>query len=48
MLTARAITKTAMSSDTSDCTSIVSFAHRDMGITSVGLNAIAFVNDMYT
>jgi hypothetical protein len=41
MLTARAITSTAIISDTIDCSSIVSYAHRDMGRTSLGLNASA-------
>ncbi len=29
--------------ETADCMSISSFAHRDMGIVSVGLNAVALV-----
>ena len=45
MLTARAITSAPTPSDTADCTAIVSLAHRASGITSVGLNAVAFVND---
>jgi hypothetical protein len=45
-LTARAITSAASMSDIADCTSIASFAHFDMGITSVGLNAVALVNDV--
>ena len=45
MLTARATTSTRVTTEISDCVSIVSFAQRVMGITSVGLNAIAFVND---
>ncbi len=45
MLTARAITSTTVITETTDCVSIVSFAHRVMGMTSVGLNAIAFVDD---
>ena len=45
MLTARAITRIAIISDTNDWTSIVSFAQCLIGMTSVGLNASAFVND---
>ena len=45
MLTARAITSAPTPSDTADWTAIVSLAHRASGITSVGLNAVAFVND---
>ena len=30
-----------------DCSIIVIFVQRDIGITSVGLNAVAFVNDVY-
>ena len=44
-LTARAMTSTAISNDTADCTSMSIFAHRDIGITSVGLNAVALVNE---
>jgi hypothetical protein len=44
MLTARATTRIAIISDTNDCRSMVSFAHRASGITSVGLNASALVN----
>jgi len=47
MLTARAMTSAPMASDTEDCTSMVSFAHLANGITSVGLNAVALVNDRY-
>jgi hypothetical protein len=45
MLTARAMTSAPTESDTADWTAIVSLAHRASGITSVGLNAVAFVND---
>jgi len=45
MLTARAITSAPTASDTADWTSMVSFAHLASGMTSVGLNAVAFVND---
>ena len=47
MLTARAMTSATVISDTADCASMVSFAHRERGITSVGLNAVAFVNEKY-
>ena len=47
MLMARAMTSAPTASDTADWTSMVSFAHRASGITSVGLNAVALVNDMY-
>ena len=29
------------------CTAIAALAHRDNGMTSVGLNAVALVNDTY-
>ena len=45
MFTARAITSTPTASDTADWTSMVSLAHLASGITSVGLNAVALVND---
>jgi hypothetical protein len=45
MLTARAMTSTRVMTEMRDCVSIVSLAQRVMGIASVGLNAIAFVND---
>lgn len=44
-LTARAITRAAVTSDTADSSIIASFVHRVIGIVSVGLNAVAFVND---
>jgi hypothetical protein len=47
MLTARAISSAPAASETADWTSIVSFAQRASGITSVGLNAVALVNDRY-
>jgi hypothetical protein len=47
MLTARAITRPMITSDTSDCSAIVSFAHPAMGITSVGLNAVLLVRPRY-
>jgi len=45
MLTARAMTNAAVTRETADCSIIDSFAHRDSGIVSVGLNAVALVND---
>ena len=44
MLTARATTNPRISSDVSDCKAISSFAQWTNGITSVGLNAVEFVN----
>jgi hypothetical protein len=46
-LTARAMISTTMLSDTADWSIIVNLAHRDSGRTSVGLNAVALVNDRY-
>ena len=43
--TARATTSAPIASDTADCSSMASFAHRASGMTSVGLNAVALVND---
>jgi predicted nucleic acid-binding protein len=45
MLTARATTITASASEIADCTSMSIFAQRLSGIASVGLNAVAFVNE---
>ena len=45
MFTARATTITASVRLIADCTSISIFAQRLSGIASVGLNAVAFVND---
>jgi len=45
MLTALAMTRAARSSETADWTSMSILAQRDSGITSVGLNAVALVND---
>jgi uncharacterized membrane protein len=44
---ARAITRMAITSDVIACTIIVSLAHRMTGRVSVGLNAVALVNDRY-
>ncbi len=43
MLTARATTRRTVSSDTTDCRVISSFAQVDSGIVSVGLKAVALV-----
>lgn len=43
--TARAITRAMVISEMADWPSMAIFAHRDMGIVSVGLNAQALVND---
>ncbi len=45
MFTARAMTRATVTSDTADWNSIAIFAQRDSGSTSVGLNAVALVND---
>lgn len=45
MLTARAMTRARVASETRDCPSMVSFAHRESGMTSVGLKAVALVNE---
>ena len=46
MLTARAITSTASINDSADSIIIANLAQRVSGITSVGLNAVALVNDV--
>lgn len=45
MLTARAMTRARVTSETRDCPSMVSLAHRDSGMTSVGLKAVALVKE---
>ena len=45
MFTARAATSRSVTSERLDCTSISSFAVRESGSVSVGLNALEFVND---
>ena len=45
MLTALAMTRATVTRDAADWTSMSILAHRDSGITSVGLNALALVND---
>ena len=47
MFTARAATSSTVIDDAADSISISNFAGRVSGIASVGLNAIAFVNEMY-
>ena len=44
MLTARATISATVTMETIDCKVMASFAQRDSGITSVGLNAAALVN----
>ena len=43
MLTARATTSATVTMEMTDCRVMASLAHRDSGITSVGLNAEALV-----
>jgi len=47
MLTARAITRPMTARHAVACTAIASFAQREIGITSVGLNAVALVKPRY-
>jgi hypothetical protein len=47
MLTARAITRATVTSEIRDWASMVSFAHRESGMTSVGLKAVALVKERY-
>ncbi len=47
MFTARDTTRATVSSDARDCSIISSFAVADSGMVSVGLNAVALVNDVY-
>ena len=44
---ARAMTRIAITSDSDAWTIMVSLAHRLTGRVSVGLNAVALVNDRY-
>ena len=44
-LTARAITSAAVTRETADCSIIASLVHLDIGMVSVGLNAVALVNE---
>ena len=46
MFTARATTRIASTSETEDSMVMANFAHLESGMTSVGLNAVAFVNDV--
>ena len=47
MFTARDTTRATVTIEMSACTVIATLAQRDMGMTSVGLNAEAFVKDRY-
>ncbi len=47
MFTARAITSPMITSELVAWTAMASFAHRASGMTSVGLNAVEFVNPRY-
>jgi len=47
MFTARAMTSAAVTNDTEAWSIIASFPHRDIGMVSVGLKAVAFVNETY-
>ena len=47
MLTARETTRATVTIEMADCTVIAILAHRESGITSVGLNAAAFVSARY-
>ena len=47
MLTARATTRATVTIETEDWAVIANFAHRDIGIVSVGLNAVALVKATY-
>ena len=48
MFTARATTRIASTSDSDDSIIIAHFAQWASGMTSVGLNAVAAVYDVYT
>ena len=45
MLTARATTRATVTTETAAWAVMAIFAHRDSGIVSVGLNAVALVKD---
>jgi hypothetical protein len=47
MLTARATTRATVTIETAAWAVMPIFAQRDIGMTSVGLNAAAFVKDRY-
>ena len=47
IFTARETTRATVMIEITDCTVIAIFAHRDSGMTSVGLNAAAFVKARY-
>ena len=46
MLTAREMTRAIVSNDASDWIIISNFAHGESGMVSVGLNAVALVNEV--
>jgi hypothetical protein len=46
-LTARAMTSATVTTETADWVSIVNLAHLVIGMVSVGLKAVAFVNETY-
>lgn len=46
MLTAREITRATVTSEIADCSMNIAFAHRESGSVSVGLNAVALVNEV--
>jgi hypothetical protein len=48
MFTARAATNSTVVAEIADSTSIIIFTRRVSGIASVGLKAIALVNETYT
>ena len=48
MFTARAATNSTVIAEIADSASIIILTRLVSGITSVGLNAMAFVNEMYT
>jgi hypothetical protein len=48
MFTARAATSSTVVAEIADSVSIIIFTRRVSGIASVGLKAIAFVNETYT
>jgi len=46
ILTAREMTSATVTNEIADCSMNIAFAHRDNGSVSVGLNAVALVNDV--
>jgi hypothetical protein len=47
MFTARDTTRATVTSEASACPVIIDFAVGERGMVSVGLNAVAFVNETY-